>query len=381
MTGLSNTALFRRCAEINHCLPSDTASAAAFTLRLLAQRIVQLTSEVDELNAQLAVAAEARAPQLHANLAPGRYDGAGHPFSAAIRTASRWTWTILGGGRRRAIPSIRLTMSVLALTGSTSASGPAKSNEPGECRHDHRSVQHRRSRRRGGIAASPRLLVAREAGEVITHMLGDGRSMIDPATTIWTAEAAEAAEAAEELRARIGDNPLVGTGQGQWDKLDLQLRGAPREVVLLAAELVFLRGHPLRSALPETRRAHIERVLSHVDAVVAIPELMSTWLARPAGTAGFEPGSWYNGALWRHVIWASTFVRYWNGLLEAEREAARTDPWELQRVMLASGDDRSDIRNALQFLARPDEFELISSAGMKTRIRDGLADRIGGVYR
>ena len=64
MTGLSNTALFRRCAEINHCLPSDTASAAAFTLRLLAQRIVQLTSEVDELNAQLAVAAEARAPQL-----------------------------------------------------------------------------------------------------------------------------------------------------------------------------------------------------------------------------------------------------------------------------------------------------------------------------
>src|SRR6478609_7816986 len=60
------------------------------------------------------------------------------------------------------------------------------------------------------VAASrpnPDLLVAREAGEVIAHMLGDGRSMIDPATTIWTAEAAE------DLRARIGDNPLVGTGQ------------------------------------------------------------------------------------------------------------------------------------------------------------------------
>ncbi|MGS0684598.1 AAA family ATPase [Nakamurella sp. GG22] len=219
---------------------------------------------------------------------------------------------------------------------------------------------------------TPDLLVAREAREVITHMLGDGRSMIDPPTSIWTAGAAE------ELRARIGDNPLVGTGQGQWDKLDLQLRGAPREVVVLAAELVFLRDHPLRSALPETRRAHVERVLSHLDVPLTIPEPMSTWLARPAGTAGFEPGSWYNGALWRHVIWASTFVRHWNGLPEPEREAARTDPWELQRVMLASGDDRSDIRNALQFLARPDEFEPISSAGMKTRIRDGLADRIGG---
>ena len=101
----------------------------------------------------------------------------------------------------------------------------------------------------------------------------------------------------------------------------MQLQGAPREVVLLAAELVFLREHPLRSALPETRRAHVERVLSHLDSPVTIPEPMSTWLARPAGTAGFEPGSWYNGALWRHVIWASTFVRHWNGLSEAERES------------------------------------------------------------
>ncbi|WP_223842114.1 AAA family ATPase [Kocuria sp. cx-455] len=228
---------------------------------------------------------------------------------------------------------------------------------------------------RAAIAASryaPDMSIAREAGEVINHMLGDGRSVIDPATTIWTAEAAE------ELRARIGDNPIVGTDQGQWDKLDLQLRDAPKEVVLLAAELIFLRGHPLRSALPETRRAHIERVLSHLDAPATIPEAMSSWLARPAGTAGLDPGSWYNGALWRHVIWASTFVRHWNGLSEAEREAARVDPWELQHVMLASDKDRPDMRNVLQFLARPDVFEPISSKEMKTSIRDGLADRIGG---
>ncbi|XKH54423.1 AAA family ATPase [Citricoccus nitrophenolicus] len=219
---------------------------------------------------------------------------------------------------------------------------------------------------------APDMAIAREVGEVFTHMLGDGRSVIDPATLIWTTEAAE------ELRARIGDNPIVGKDQGQWAKLDRQLQGASREVVLLAAELVFLREHALRSARPETRKAHVDRVLAHLDSPLPIPEPMSTWLARPAGTAGFEPGSWYNGALWRHVIWASTFVRHWNGLLEAEREAARTDPWELQRVMLASGDDRSEFRNALQFLARPDVFEPISSASMKAKIRDGLADRIGG---
>lgn len=218
----------------------------------------------------------------------------------------------------------------------------------------------------------PDMQVAREAGEVIAHMLGDGRSTIDPNTTIWTADAAEA------LRGRIGDNPIVGADQGQWDKLDLQLQDAPRAVVLLAAELVFLREHALRSALPDTRRAHVERVLSHLDVAARVPESMATWLARPAGSAGFEPGSWYNGALWRHIIWASTFVRHWSSIPEADREVARTDPWALQQLMLGSGQDRSDIRNALQFLARPDDFEPIASAGMKSKIRAALADRIGG---
>jgi len=64
MTGLSNPALFRRCTELNHSNPTDTPSAAAFTLRLLARRILELSSEIDELNAQIATTIEARAPQL-----------------------------------------------------------------------------------------------------------------------------------------------------------------------------------------------------------------------------------------------------------------------------------------------------------------------------
>ncbi|WP_197511778.1 hypothetical protein [Tessaracoccus coleopterorum] len=46
--------------------------------------------------------------------------------------------------------------------------------------------------------------------------------------------------------------------------------------------------------------------------------------------------------------------------------------------MLDSGPDRSEIRNAIQFLARPDVFEPISSASMKKRVRNGLSDLIGG---
>ena len=176
--------------------------------------------------------------------------------------------------------------------------------------------------------------IADQAGEVIAHMLGDGQSVIDPTETIWTAEAAE------DLRARIGDNPILGSDKGQWDKLDHQLHDAPRAVVLLAAELVFLREHALYVALPTTRLDHVERVLAHLYPPVAIEDPMATWLSRPVRTAGFDPGSWYNGALWRHLIWAATFVRHWNELPEDKREAARNNPWEVQRVMLASGPDR-----------------------------------------
>jgi transposase len=64
MTGLGNPALFRRCAGLSPADPSDPPSAAAFTLRLLARRIAELTGEIDELNTRIAAAVSACAPQL-----------------------------------------------------------------------------------------------------------------------------------------------------------------------------------------------------------------------------------------------------------------------------------------------------------------------------
>lgn len=64
MTGLSNPTLFRRCADLSVTDPRDPAGAAAFTLRLLARRILTLTAEIDELNAQISAAIESHAPQL-----------------------------------------------------------------------------------------------------------------------------------------------------------------------------------------------------------------------------------------------------------------------------------------------------------------------------
>lgn len=201
--------------------------------------------------------------------------------------------------------------------------------------------------------------LAREVAGVFDQLLGDGRSTLDPETIIWTAETAE------DLRSRVADNPIVGTEQGQWEKLDRQLQGASREVVLLAAELVFLREHPLLSARPDTRLMHINRVLAHLDEPTPVNDVIAELLARVPGKAGLEQGRGYNGSLWRHIVWAAKFVIHWSTLSPAEHATARTDPWALQKAMLDSGDDRSDIRNVFQFLARPDTFEPISSAATK----------------
>ena len=218
----------------------------------------------------------------------------------------------------------------------------------------------------------PDMNIARQADKMIAHMLGDGRSVIDPNTMIWTAAAAE------DLRTRIETDPSFASDMSQWDKLELQLSGAPREVVLLAAELVFLREHPLRWILPSTRRSHVERILALLEPPADIPESMSEWLSRPSESAGFDPSTYYLGALWVHLSWASTLILHWSQLSDEERAATRSDPWQLQQAMLDSGDDRSDIRNTLQFLTHPETFEPIPSANQKKQIRDALSDRIGG---
>lgn len=219
----------------------------------------------------------------------------------------------------------------------------------------------------------PDTQITREVRGLISHMLGDGMSVIDPQTRIWTAEAAE------DLRSRIADDPMPGSNHGQWEKLDVQLNGAPRAVVLLAAEMVFLREQPVRNARPETRRAHVERVLELLPGEpIQIPDAMSDALNRPKNIAGFRSGQSYNGGLAKHIAWLSTFICHWAALSPGERSEARDDPWALQRVMLESGPDQPDIRNALQFLIAPQTFELISYVSLKKTIRDRLADRIGG---
>lgn len=64
MSGLSNRVLVRRCAELDGQDPNNTATAARFTLKLLARRVQQLTTEIEDLNKQIAAVLNKDMPSL-----------------------------------------------------------------------------------------------------------------------------------------------------------------------------------------------------------------------------------------------------------------------------------------------------------------------------
>lgn len=64
LAGLSNPRLIRRCADLDQTVPTTTESAAAYTLRSLARRILVLTEEIDDLNVQITATIAAFCPAL-----------------------------------------------------------------------------------------------------------------------------------------------------------------------------------------------------------------------------------------------------------------------------------------------------------------------------
>jgi transposase len=64
MSGLTNPRLIQRCAELGTGTPHDTTSAAAYTVALLARRILTLTTEINELTRRISDTLTAHAPRL-----------------------------------------------------------------------------------------------------------------------------------------------------------------------------------------------------------------------------------------------------------------------------------------------------------------------------
>ena len=94
-----------------------------------------------------------------------------------------------------------------------------------------------------------------------------------------------------------------------------------REVVLLTAELIYLRGIPLINVSTSKKLEHISTVLSWLPDPPEIPEAM----VQGASTGGtFRGGQGYNQQLWLQIVWLARFVVRWNLLSDEQRAAARS---------------------------------------------------------
>lgn len=204
------------------------------------------------------------------------------------------------------------------------------------------------------------------------YVLGPGLrgepSRLDPAVVTWTGSAADAV-----LR-RVQDERDTGKASF-WDKLRRQLHDAPREAVLLAAELLYLRFLPLGDVKAETKREHIDEVLSLLAPVPPLPGEMADGLAA-AGV--FNGGLGFNIRIGQQLMWLCRFVSGWRELPEEEQRAAMADPWAFRRVTAATPKDWPAIRYSLEYLAWPGWFEPVVASDHRRWIRDAFAYRIGG---
>ncbi|QDB79602.1 AAA family ATPase [Georgenia wutianyii] len=210
--------------------------------------------------------------------------------------------------------------------------------------------------------------VAKAAAVVLEHLLGDRRSVVDPSCVIWTPEHAE------RLRSAIDDH--LDTGPGTFfEKLEHQLRGAPREVVLLAAEVIYLRGVPLSNITAVKKREHVQTVLGWLPDGPPVPEAMVIG-AESGGS--FNGGQGFNQQLWLQVLWLARFTIRWGTTSDAGRAAALRDPWLFRSIVADDPNDLPAMRNAFLFMAFPDVFESIVNDDHKVHIRDAFALVIGG---
>jgi 5-methylcytosine-specific restriction protein B len=193
-------------------------------------------------------------------------------------------------------------------------------------------------------------------------------SRLDPAVVTWTA-----ATAGELLR-RVQDEPDLGKASFLV-KLQHQLDGAPREVVLLAAELLYLQVLPLSNLKTETKRERIDTVLLWLDPVQAMPAEMADGLSA-AGV--FNGGAGFNIQIWQQLVWLCRFVSVWHALPDEDRQAALADPWAFRRVAAGTPQDQPSIRHSLEYLAWPGWFEPVVASAQRRQIRRAFAYRIGG---
>ncbi|MGW9402783.1 McrB family protein [Arthrobacter sp. NPDC055585] len=205
------------------------------------------------------------------------------------------------------------------------------------------------------------------AAAILNPGLAGTASPFDETVVSWNEENAR------DLYRRVFEDPDAGAGTFMG-KLEKQLDGASRGVILLTAELLTMQCLPLSNLRPETKMARIQTVLSWMDEPPAIPSLIETGLR--AGGA-FNGGTGFNVQLWRHLCWLCDLVISIHSNPD-NAKAAADSPEGFHDVAEAVPGNLPSIRYSLEYMSWPGFFVPVVNWGHRKRIRNAFAGDIEG---
>jgi 5-methylcytosine-specific restriction protein B len=215
-----------------------------------------------------------------------------------------------------------------------------------------------------GEGVAPRM----EAGAwlVLGRGLRGETSAIDPALETWTVANAR------DLRKRIETNPPGGGGF--MDKLAGQMAGADDAVIVLLAELLYLRNAPLSDMKDETKVARANAVLSWCSTARPLPQPLIDAMDK---ADAFKGGQGYHAQTPAHLMWLTRFVEHWLETPESQRADGLRDPFVFRDISAATPGDMPSIRYVIEYLAWPGIFPSVVSADHRTKIHAVLMADLG----
>ncbi len=191
-------------------------------------------------------------------------------------------------------------------------------------------------------------------------------SAIDPNLTTWTVEHVR------DLRQRIETNPAGG---GSFmEKLAGQMAGADDAVIVLLAELLYLRNAPLTDMKAETKAARSAAVLGWCSTPRSLPPSLIDAL----DTAdAFKGGQGYHAQTPAHLLWLTRFVEHWLETPADQRADGLRDPFAFRDITAATPGDMPSIRYVIEYLAWPGVFPSVVSADHRGKIHAVLMADLG----
>ena len=202
--------------------------------------------------------------------------------------------------------------------------------------------------------------VLQAADQFAARCLREGRSLFAD-DDVWTVEAADDFHNRFVVQEDRTDASFV-------QKLAGQLATAPRETVLLAADIVYVNCLPVHDMRRATKLARIEAVLGLLADRPQVTGVLAD--ALDTGIATFGQA---NTQVWLHVRYLAELARDWARVDQDRRAELLSDPWAMKTYLAGLTSFNPLEMSALQHLLFPSVFEPIVSAAVKEKIAKTFA--------